>query len=374
MISRDGSDVDFDLSAYEYELPENLIAQVPVSPRDASRLMVIHRREKRWEHRKFSDLTDYLDSRDLVVANNTRVLKARLVGHRLRSQAGEWIQGGRVEFVMLEELQPLIWEGLFHASGRAVPGFHFEIPTPDALGLRGEVIRGSADSPTGTVVVRFNRDPLESGAGELPLPHYIERHHDEEIQQQDEKSYQTVYAKHLGSAAAPTAGLHFTEDTMKSLKNKGIDWVELTLHVGVGTFRPVKVKDIRQHQMHEERYDVSAETALKITDWKQKGNRVLAVGTTSVRTLESAWDSTLPGGGGLRNGSGKTSIFIRPGQDRPHPFQVVDRLLTNFHLPGSTLLMLVSAFAGRDLVLEAYADAVREKYRFFSYGDAMLII
>lgn len=352
------------LSDYDFVLPASQIAQVPLHPRDSSRLLVLHKKEKRWEHRQFKDLPEYLDSNDLIVANNTSVIKARLLGSRIRVENGVSIQGGKVEFVLLEELEPFVWEGLFHASAKYLPGLKFEIPTPDGLGLQGELIRGSAESPSGTVVARFNRNPLSSGAGELPLPHYIERAPGSE----DLVDYQTVYAKTAGSAAAPTAGLHFTSEILSQLKTKGVQWNELTLHVGLGTFRPVKTEVIAQHVMHQERYEVSDESAHLITNWKRSGKRVLAVGTTSVRTLESAWDvqASL-----LRAGRGRTEIFIRPGH---FEFRVVDRLLTNFHLPKSTLLMLVSTFADREFVLAAYEEAVRERYRFFSYGDAMLIL
>jgi S-adenosylmethionine:tRNA ribosyltransferase-isomerase len=212
-------------------------------------------------------------------------------------------------------------------------------------------------------VARFDRDPIESGAGELPLPHYIHR---KKPEPGDEESYQTLYARQVGSAAAPTAGLHFTDRVMARLREKGVSWEELTLHVGLGTFRPVKDPDISRHVMHEERYEISADVASRITEAKRHGKRILAVGTTSVRTLESAWQEDH-----LKSGPGRTSIFIRPGM---HQWKVVDRLLTNFHLPKSTLLMLVSSFAGRDLVLAAYQDAVKQEYRFFSYGDAMLIL
>jgi S-adenosylmethionine:tRNA ribosyltransferase-isomerase len=350
------------LSAYRFDLPERLIAQQPVEPRDSSRLLVVHRAERRWEHRRFTDLPEYLDARDLLVANNTRVMKARLLGHRLREEQGQWLPGGKVEFVMLEEVAPLTWEGLFHASAKYNRGLRFEIPTPDGQGLRGELVRAVHESPTGTVVAKFDRDPIASGAGELPLPHYIERR----PEALDEGSYQTLYASKMGSAAAPTAGLHFTDRVMARLREKGVGWEEVTLHVGLGTFRPVKTEQVAEHKMHEERYEISAVTAESVTRAKREGRRVVAVGTTSVRTLESAWREDH-----LETGVGRTSIFIRPGA---HNYRVVDRLLTNFHLPGSTLLMLVSAFAGRDLVMSAYEEAVKQEYRFFSYGDAMLLI
>ncbi len=358
------------LSSYNYHLPESQIAQSPVSPRDSSRLMVIDRKTGKWEHRRFRDLPQYLDQDDLIVANNTQVIRARLLGQRVRAENGQRVLGGRVEFVMLEEKGPGTWEGLMHASAKYVSGLAFQVPTRSGEWVVGTVVRGSAESPSGTVVVEFDRDPIESGAGELPLPHYISRSESsserETEREDDERNYQTIYSKMRGSAAAPTAGLHFTADVMAEIGKKGTRWEELTLHVGLGTFRPVKTQDIRDHIMHEERYFISREVAQRLTEWKKSRRRITAVGTTSVRTLESAWV-----GEQLRSGPGRTSIFIYPGGVG---FQVVDRLLTNFHLPQSTLLMLVCAFAGRDLTLDAYREAVREGYRFFSYGDAMLIL
>lgn len=347
------------LDSYLFDLPEGLIAQEPVSPRDASRLLVVDRAKQSWSHHRFRELPDFLDSRDLLVANNTKVIKARLIGSRLRDDG---TLGGKVEFVMLEEEEPLVWEGLFHASAKYLAGLRFEIPCPSGPPLRGVLTRGSADSHHGTVSARFDRDPLTSGAGEIPLPHYIKR----KSSSLDDDSYQTFYGKIPGSAAAPTAGLHFTDKTFEDLRRKNIGWEELTLHVGVGTFRPVKTQDVSLHHMHEERYEISPATALKINAHKSSGGRVVAIGTTSVRTLESAYS-----GSELKSGSARTSIFIRPGV---HEWKIVDRILTNFHLPGSTLLMLVCSFGGRDLILSAYADAVKSKYRFFSYGDAMLIL
>lgn len=357
----------YSLKSYQFDLPEELIAQAPVTPRDSSRLLVVHRSTGRLEHRVFRELPAYLNQDDVLVVNNTRVLKARLLGNRIIEQGGEEVLGGKVEFLMLEEREPCIWEGAFHASAKYNPGLRFLIPTPDGRGLRGTLIRGASDSAAGTVVARFDRDPVESGAGELPLPKYIQR----KPEDSDLSRYQTVYAKTGASAAAPTAGLHFTDRVMEELRAKGATWEEITLNVGLGTFRPVKVEDIRQHVMHEERYEIPADVARRLTDAKRAGGRITAVGTTAVRTLESAWEKDQ----GLRAGTGRTQLFIHPDA---HPgsnrFQVVDRLITNFHLPGSTLLMLVCAFGGRELILSAYEEAVRQRYRFFSYGDAMLIL
>lgn len=349
------------LTTYDFDLPSDLIAQTPVHPRDSSRLLVIDRKSGNWYHRKFSDLPEYLDSNDMIIANNTQVIKARLLGRRIRMENGNEVLGGKVEFVMLEELQPRVWEGLFHASAKYIPGLTFQVDTPDGVKLMGKIVRGSSESLSGTIVVEFNRDPIECGAGMLPLPHYIQRNPDS----QDDSHYQTVYAKVKGSAAAPTAGLHFTPQVLNELRSRSVQWEEVTLHVGIGTFRPVKEQDIRKHVMHEERYEISEAVASKINQWKEDKRRIVAVGTTSVRTLESAWN------GSIQSGIGRTSIFIRPGN---FEFKVVDRLITNFHLPKSTLLMLVCAFAGRDLTLAAYQEAVKERYRFFSYGDAMLIM
>jgi S-adenosylmethionine:tRNA ribosyltransferase-isomerase len=343
------------LSDYDYHLPEELIAQFPAEPRDSSRLLVIDRKTGTWTHKTFRDLGEYFSRGDLLVANNSRVIKARLLGNRLV----EGKTGGKIEFFMLEEKSPRVWEGLFHASAKYLAGLEFLVPTPDRKGLRGKLIRGSAESPSGSVVAEFDRDPIAAGAGELPLPKYIKHAPEKE----DSESYQTVYSKELGSAAAPTAGLHFTESLLSQLRGKDVEWAEVTLHVGVGTFRPVKTENIAEHVMHEERFEISAGAAKKIQTHK---GHITAVGTTSVRTLESAFAK-----GNVQAGLGRTSLFIRPGH---FEFKVVDRLITNFHLPKSSLLMLVGAFAGRELILEAYEEAVRQKYRFFSYGDAMLVL
>lgn len=350
------------IHSYDYILPESLIAQFPHEPRDESRLLVIDRATGQLAHRRFKDLPEYLDERDLCIANNTRVLKARLLGTRILPDGKD---GGKIEMLLLEKRGERLWEGAFKSTGRQVAGFRFRVPTPDGLGIQGELVRGAAESASGTVEAVFDRDPVEAGAGELPLPHYMNRAPEKE---RDESSYQTVYASDPGSAAAPTAGLHFTPRVLDELKRRGVGWAEVTLNVGLGTFRPVKAEDVREHVMHEEKYRVNEEVAETVNRHRQNGGRILAVGTTSVRTLESAFD---PASGRVKAGEARTDLFLYPGS---REFRVVDRLLTNFHLPKSTLLMLVCAFGGRELILKAYDEAVREKYRFFSYGDAMLIL
>jgi S-adenosylmethionine:tRNA ribosyltransferase-isomerase len=267
----------------------------------------------------------------------------------------------------LEEVRPGVWECLYHGSARAKPGVRFYYPTPDGQGLMGEVVRGTLESAQGTIEVKFSRDPEQSRAGVLPLPPYIERGRGEK-NEQDEERYQTVYAQEAGSAAAPTAGLHFTPGLLANLKSQGVDWQEVTLHVGLGTFRPVKAEKLEEHDMHEERWRMSDGTAQALNRARTEGKKIVAVGTTSVRTLESAWD---PGAQAVRAGSDRTRLFIRPGV---HEYQLVDAMITNFHLPKSTLLMLVGTFMGIDLMREAYRQALSERYRFFSYGDAMLIL
>ena len=348
---------------YDYELPERLIAKHPMVPRDESRLLVLDRATGKIEHLKFTDLPRFFDEKDLLVANDTRVLRARLLGHRLLPTG----TGGAVEMLLLEKRGDCTWEGAFHSSGRPVPGFRFQIENGHATGapIIGEITVGSDSLPSGTVVARFDRDPVESGAGELPLPHYLDR---PDVLPADEERYQTVFAKSPGSAAAPTAGLHFTPRILERLRERGAGWSEVTLHVGLGTFRPVKAADITAHVMHEERYEISASVADRVLRARGAGGRITAVGTTAVRTLESAYT---PETNTFLAGEQRTGIFIYPGG---RPFRVVDRLITNFHLPKSTLLMLVSAFAGRERTMAAYAEAVREGYRFFSYGDAMLIL
>lgn len=341
------------LSDYDYLLPDELIAQQPVVPRDHSRLMVVDQVSGSIEHHHFYDLPKFVEHETLIVANNTRVIRARLLGSRVGTGSG------RIEFLLLECKAPRTWEGLMRSGSRVKPGLEFEV-----YGIRARVIEVDATG-TGTVTAQFEQDPCEAQVGEWPLPPYITQ-----PDASAAENYQTIYSKEEGSAAAPTAGLHFTSAVVDQLKReRSVRWAEVTLHVGVGTFRPVKAENIAEHVMHEERYAITREAAQVInTHLDTSRAPLLAVGTTSVRTLESAAVGQPPR---VRSGEGRTRLFLRPGGDAQ--VQVVDQMLTNFHLPRSSLLMLVSAFLGRDLIARAYAEAVERKYRFFSYGDAMLL-
>ena len=337
------------LSDFMYDLPEERIAQTPVEPRDHSRLMVIHRDTDQIEHKHFYDVIDYLNPGDVLVINDTRVIPARLYGERPT--------GGACEVLLLKQLAPKRWETLVKPGKKLKPGA--EIVFGDGR-LRGRVLE---TTDVGGRIVEFECEGTFEAAldalGEMPLPPYIHE------QLENRERYQTVYARHEGSAAAPTAGLHFTPELLNRIRKKGIDVVPVLLHVGLGTFRPVKVENIEEHQMHSEYFEVTEDAAKRISAARERGGRVIAVGTTSVRTLESAVEN-----GKLVAKRGETSIFIRPG----YRYQMVDALITNFHLPGSTLMMLVSALYDREKILSAYETAVKENYRFFSFGDAMLIL
>ena len=337
-------------SDFFYLLPEELIAQTPIEPRNSSRLMVLGRESGEINHDKFYNLFDYLKSGDTLVLNNTRVLPARIFGKRTDT-------GSIVEFVLLKQKTTLIWECLAGPGKKAKEGKEF-IFSDD---LSAKVI---SVLDNGNRVIEFTANgeffSVLDKVGQMPLPHYIK----EELK--DKERYQTVYSKELGSAAAPTAGLHFTEEMLKELKGKGINIAYVTLHVGLGTFRPVKVDDITEHKMHSEHYSISEDTARIINETKKNGGRVICVGTTSCRTLESAAQKF----GEIKECADDTEIFIYPGYE----FMVMDGIITNFHLPESTLIMLISAFAGYENTMNAYKEAVEEKYRFFSFGDAMLII
>ena len=336
-------------SDFLYDLPEELIAQTPIEPRDHSRLLVVDRADGGIEHRHFYDLPGYLKKGDLLVVNDTRVMPARLIGER----AG----GGACEVLLLRQITPVSWETLVKPGKKLKSGAK--------VSFGGGRLTATIEAPTdaGGRVVRFDvlSGTLEAALdelGEMPLPPYIHE------KLADRERYQTVYARAVGSAAAPTAGLHFTPELLEKIRLMGVEIVPVLLHVGLGTFRPVKAENVSEHKMHSEFYEVTPEAAEKINRAKAEGRRVIAVGTTSVRTLESAVTD-----GVLASGSGWTDIFITPG----YRFRMVDALITNFHLPGSTLIMLVSALMGRETTLSAYEEAVRQRYRFFSFGDAMFI-
>jgi S-adenosylmethionine:tRNA ribosyltransferase-isomerase len=337
------------LSEFDYHLPEELIAQHPSEVRDQSRLLVLGRSTGSVDHRRFYDLPEYLVSGDTLVFNDTRVIPARLIGNKTDS-------GGKVEVFLLHRLAEDRWEALVRPGRKLRPGT--KVTFSDKLSC--EIL---AVTDFGGRIVRFLYDgifeEILDRLGETPLPPYIH------TKLADSERYQTVYARERGSAAAPTAGLHFTPELLDKLKNRGINLAFVTLHVGLGTFRPVSAEDITSHKMHREFYSIPPETASLVNQTRKSGGRIVAVGTTAVRTLETA-----AADGRLEAGSGWTEIFIYPG----YRFQLVDALITNFHLPKSTLLMLISAFAGRDNVLAAYREAVAGQYRFFSFGDAMLII
>ena len=338
-------------SEFYYDLPEQLIAQEPIFPRDASRLLCLERETGAIKDGTFRDVLEYLQPGDCLVLNDSRVMPARLYGQRKGT-------GAAVELLLLKQLEKDVWEVLAGPGKKAKPGNFLVFG--DGL-LEAEVLDVVED---GNRIVKFHYDgeffAILDQIGQMPLPHYIKK------QLEDKERYQTVYAKEVGSAAAPTAGLHFTPELMEQVKAKGVDIAYVTLHVGLGTFRPVKADEITDHKMHSEHYALSAENAEIINRTKARGGRVIAVGTTSCRTLESIGMKD----GKIAAGDGWTDIFIYPG----YTFGVLDGLLTNFHLPESTLIMLVSAFAGYDNTMAAYRHAVEEKYRFFSFGDAMLIV
>lgn len=335
---------------FDFNLPEELIAQTPLEKRDESRLMVMDKETGEIQHKHFYDILEYLNEGDCLVLNNTRVLPARLFGEKVDS-------GGKMEFLLLKQVRLNTWEVLVKPGKRAKIGSRFTFGDGS---LEAEVIDIGEE---GSRIVEFKYEGVFEAVldrlGKMPLPPYIT----EELEEKER--YQTVYSKHQGSAAAPTAGLHFTEELLEKIKNKGVKIAFVTLHVGLGTFRPVKAENILEHKMHEEFYMIEDEVAETINAVKEKGGKVVAVGTTCCRTLESAATED----GKIKAGSGWTDIFIYPG----YQFKVLDRLITNFHLPQSTLIMLVSALAGQEHVMKAYDVAVEEKYRFFSFGDAMLI-
>jgi S-adenosylmethionine:tRNA ribosyltransferase-isomerase len=340
------------LSDFHFSLPDKLIAQYPLPQRDQSNLLVVDRSNGQIQDHSFSDIVDYLHAGDALVINETRVFPARLHGHKEKTEA-------RIEVFLLRELHNSLWEVLVRPARKVRIGNTIQFTDK----VKCEVVDHTA---SGGRVVRFNceRDfhQIIETFGEPPLPPYIKR----PLQPQDKDRYQTVYAKVSGAVAAPTAGLHFTPDLLKRLQNKGVKIIPIVLHVGLGTFRPVATDDVTHHQMDSEYFEVNFAAAEAVNEVIAAGGKIFAVGTTTTRALESVAIFT----GGVRSESAWTNIFIYP----PYNFKVVDSLITNFQLPGSTLLMLVSAFADRDLILKAYNHAVRKKYRFYSYGDAMLIL
>lgn len=340
-----------DLHDFYYELPKELIAQDPLDDRAGSRLLLLDKQTGKTEHHVFREIVDYLRPGDCLVVNNTKVIPARLIGSREGT-------GAKVEVLLLKREEDNVWETLVKPGKKARPGMR--IVFGDGL-LTGEVLEVVED---GNRRIRFQYEgifeEILDRLGQMPLPPYITH------QLKDKNRYQTVYAKHDGSAAAPTAGLHFTQELLQQIRDKGVNIAHVTLHVGLGTFRPVKVKKIEEHHMHSEFYMIENDQAELINRTKENGGRIIAVGTTSCRTLESAASEE----GRLKAGSGWTDIFIYPG----YHFKMIDCLITNFHLPESTLMMLVSALAGREHIMDAYAEAVKERYRFFSFGDAMFIL
>ncbi|ADK16426.1 S-adenosylmethionine:tRNA ribosyltransferase-isomerase [Clostridium ljungdahlii DSM 13528] len=335
---------------FDFYLPEELIAQHPLMQRDEARLMVLDKKTGDIEHKVFKDILDYLNPGDCLVLNDTRVLPARLIGSKEGS-------GGKMEILLLKRNADDTWETLVKPGKRAKVGSRFDFGDGE---LKAEIVSVKED---GNRIVKFEYEGIFEEVldrlGQMPLPPYIKE------KLEDKEMYQTVYSKEEGSAAAPTAGLHFTKELLKKIEDKGIKLAFLTLHVGLGTFRPVKVENIEEHNMHSEYYCMTKETADMINETREKGGSIIAVGTTSCRTLETIGDEN----GKVREQSGWTDIFIYPG----YKYKVVDKLITNFHLPQSTLIMLVSALCGREKILNAYNCAVKEKYRFFSFGDAMFL-
>lgn len=338
------------ITDFDFYLPKELIAQHPLKQRDDARLMVLDKKSGEIEHKLFKDIIDYLNPGDCLVLNDTRVMPARLIGSKE-------VTGGKMEILLLKRVGDDTWETLVKPGKRARIGSRFDFGNGE---LKAEILKINED---GNRIVKFEYDGIFEEVldrlGQMPLPPYIKE------KLNDKEMYQTVYSKKIGSAAAPTAGLHFTKELLRKIKEKGVELAFLTLHVGLGTFRPVKVENIEDHNMHSEYYCITKETADKINNARKSGHNIICVGTTSCRTLETVGDEN----GFVRGQSGWTDIFIYPG----YKYKVVDKLITNFHLPESTLIMLVSTLCGREKILNAYKIAVEKKYRFFSFGDAMFI-
>ncbi len=342
-------------SDFDYHLPHHLIAQTPVEPRDSSRLLVLHRDTGHMEHRGFHQLPEYLRPGDVLVFNDTRVVPARLYGRREGT-------GGRAEFLLLQRVEPGVWRCLGRPGRRLRPGIRFSIDGTTGDDLWVEVLEVGED---GVRTVRLSSEEVIERAGQIPLPPYVH------TRLEDPERYKTVYSRVLGSVAAPTAGLHFTPELLEKLAAQDVRQIYVTLHVGLDTFRPVKVEDPREHSIHTEHFQLGQDAAEELNAARREGRRIIAVGTTSVRVLEQvALTSQRKGSKEMPPTEGWAELFILPG----HQFRMVDTMITNFHLPRSTLLMLVSAFAGRDLILRAYQEAIAREYRFYSFGDGMVIL
>ena len=345
------------VSDFDYALPEELIAQLPADKRENSKMMVLERSSHKIQHKHFYDIVDLIDENSILVLNNTKVMPARLYGMKEET-------GAKIEVFLLKQLEGKTWETLIKPSKRVKEGTIIKISDE----LSAKAIEKTEEDGGWIVEMIYEGNILEvlHRNGNIPLPPYIERKlANEDIKKLDFERYQTVYAKDEGSVAAPTAGLHFTKEILEKLKNKGVEIAYVTLDVGLGTFRPVKCDNILDHKMHSETFEITSETATKINEAKAKGKKLIAVGTTTVRTLETAYQKF----GCIKACRDHSELFIYP----PYEFKVIDELITNFHLPKSTLLMLVSALAGKDFIFEAYKEAIKNKYRFFSYGDCMFI-
>ncbi|MFC2149387.1 tRNA preQ1(34) S-adenosylmethionine ribosyltransferase-isomerase QueA [Candidatus Auribacterota bacterium] len=342
----------YTLKDFDYNLPQEFIAQQPASSRDASGLMVLDRKSGNIDHKRFTDIVDYLNEGDCLVLNDTKVIPARLHGRKET--------GANIEVLLLKEIEHNVWEALIKPAKRVPVGSEV-IFEGDLKAKVREVISD------GIRIVEFDADILDKvdDIGQMPVPPYVKRDGDKSLSELDKERYQTVYAKNPGAVAAPTAGLHFTESMLKAIRSKGVKTANIVLHVGLGTFKPVEMDDITSHNMHSEYREISKETADIINETKKKGRSVIAVGTTVARSLESACNNE----GLVQHITGQTDIFIYP----PYKFNVVDKMITNFHLPKSTLLMMISAFAGKDFLFNAYEAAKKQNYRFYSYGDAMLV-
>ncbi len=344
------------LSDFDYHLPPEFIAQTAVEPRDRSRLMVLKRESGTIEHHHFGEIIDFLRAGDVMVFNDSRVIPARLNGHKIST-------GAKCEIFLLRKLESCVWETLVKPAKRIRTGTKIEISNSDILSgfsLEGEVVE---EKEHGVRIFRFSNEELLFKAGNIPLPPYIHE------KLPDPERYQTIYSRVDGSVASPTAGLHFTERLLNDIKAKGVELAFITLHIGLGTFQPVREEDPLQHEMHSEYYELSTAAAAQISRARKEGRRIICVGTTTVRTLEQAAEYQ-DANGNLKSSSGWTKLFILPG----YKFRMVDIMLTNFHLPRSTLLMLVSAFAGHEILMQSYNEAIKEQYRFYSLGDAMLIL